>query len=433
MSLVDTGVVGQRSSLDLAALGPATNLCDSLLYGCAFLSIATTNLLASALANGDKRESQKVVSQALAIGLTFGTALSIAVFLFGTRMMLWSAGGNAAIAPIALKYSNIRMIGAPACLASMIAQAACLGSKDSVTPLFVVLACGAFNAVGDVFLVRTMGMGIRGAAIATSVSEVIGMGLLMRAVARMQGPRVYPFIAMPGRQDFWKFMTFAGPIFVTLLCKILFYSGMTVLVTGGGDTVMLAAHTCMLRIFFFFTTFGDSLSQAAQAFLPGMMASDRAAAAAHRKRVRAQADADTRGANLNFNGDAPSAQRRAPAQAPVSAGNLMIRKLLTLAAGIGVCMALSAGLVPLRLPHLFTNDALITDQMRRLVPVLSWSLLVHASVMGLEGILLAKRELSFLAKTYLVNAIMAVLRLAQFGSRLMVLKRQERASAAAIA
>jgi multidrug resistance protein, MATE family len=80
------------------------------------------------------------------------------------------------------------MLGAPACLASMIAQAACLGSQDSVTPLFVVLACGAFNAVGDVFLVNTLGMGIRGAAIATALSEFISMALLMRAVGEFSQP-----------------------------------------------------------------------------------------------------------------------------------------------------------------------------------------------------------------------------------------------------
>jgi Na+-driven multidrug efflux pump len=31
MSLVDTSVVGLRSSIELAAMGPATNVCDSML------------------------------------------------------------------------------------------------------------------------------------------------------------------------------------------------------------------------------------------------------------------------------------------------------------------------------------------------------------------------------------------------------------------
>ena len=38
MSLVDTAVVGAQSSIELAALGPATSLCDNLAYICGFLA-----------------------------------------------------------------------------------------------------------------------------------------------------------------------------------------------------------------------------------------------------------------------------------------------------------------------------------------------------------------------------------------------------------
>ncbi|GFY94443.1 MATE efflux family protein [Actinidia rufa] len=50
MSLIDTVVIGQGSSLELAALGPATVLCDYLSYVFMFLSIATSNMVATSLA-----------------------------------------------------------------------------------------------------------------------------------------------------------------------------------------------------------------------------------------------------------------------------------------------------------------------------------------------------------------------------------------------
>ncbi|MCI18575.1 MATE efflux family protein 4 chloroplastic-like, partial [Trifolium medium] len=50
MSLIDTAVVGQGSSIELAALGPATVFCDYLSYSFMFLSIATSNMVATALA-----------------------------------------------------------------------------------------------------------------------------------------------------------------------------------------------------------------------------------------------------------------------------------------------------------------------------------------------------------------------------------------------
>lgn len=77
---------------------------------------------------------------------------------------------------------------------------------------------------------------------------------------------------------------------------------------------------------------------------------------------------------------------------------LPFRKVLILGVAVGSLNACVAGLVPLYLPHLFTNSADITNAMRGLAPLLSWSLLVHACVMGLEGILLARRRLGFLAR-----------------------------------
>ena len=74
------------------------------------------------------------------------------------------------------------------------------------------------------------------------------------------------------------------------------------------------------------------------------------------------------------------------------------RKVLVLSVVVGGLNACVAGLIPLRLPHLFTNSLAVTANMRSLVPLLSWSLLAHALVMGLEGVLLARRRLGFLAR-----------------------------------
>ncbi|RVW93332.1 Protein detoxification 47, chloroplastic [Vitis vinifera] len=50
MSLIDTAVIGQGSSVELAALGPGTVVCDYMSYVFMFLSIATSNMVATSLA-----------------------------------------------------------------------------------------------------------------------------------------------------------------------------------------------------------------------------------------------------------------------------------------------------------------------------------------------------------------------------------------------
>lgn len=60
-------VAGTRSATELASLGPATVLCESLIYCSTFLAIAVTNLQATALADGKRAEAQKVPICSLSI------------------------------------------------------------------------------------------------------------------------------------------------------------------------------------------------------------------------------------------------------------------------------------------------------------------------------------------------------------------------------
>lgn len=87
-------------------------------------------------------------------------------------------------------YSRVRILGAPASIAAMVLQAACLGARDSVTPLGVVLVASALNAGGDWLTVCRLGMGVFGAGAATAAAEVVSMVLLGFAVWRAQGERV---------------------------------------------------------------------------------------------------------------------------------------------------------------------------------------------------------------------------------------------------
>lgn len=86
-------------------------------------------------------------------------------------------------------YSRVRILGAPASIAAMVLQAACLGARDSVTPLGVVLVASALNAGGDWLTVCRLNMGVFGAGAATASAEVVSMVLLGFAVWRAQGER----------------------------------------------------------------------------------------------------------------------------------------------------------------------------------------------------------------------------------------------------
>ncbi|KAJ6766021.1 PROTEIN DETOXIFICATION 44 CHLOROPLASTIC-RELATED [Salix purpurea] len=153
MSLIDTAVIGQGSSLELAALGPGTVICDYTSYVFMFLSIATSNLVATSLARQDKKEVQHQISILLFVGLTCGFLMLLLTKLFGPWALTAFAGPkNLDILPAANTYVQIRALAWPTVLVGWVAQSASLGMKDSWGPLKALAVASAVNGIGDIVL-----------------------------------------------------------------------------------------------------------------------------------------------------------------------------------------------------------------------------------------------------------------------------------------
>ncbi|PKI38585.1 hypothetical protein CRG98_041018, partial [Punica granatum] len=125
MSLIDTAVIGQGSSLELAALGPATVLCDYMSYIFMFLSVATSNMVATSLAQQDKDEVQHQISVLLFVGLNCGLLMLLFTKFFGSwALTAFSGPKNVHIVPAANTYIQIRGIAWPFVLIGWVAQSA---------------------------------------------------------------------------------------------------------------------------------------------------------------------------------------------------------------------------------------------------------------------------------------------------------------------
>ena len=164
-----------------------------------------------------------------------------------------------------------------------------MASADVVTPALGVIVSAAVNVVLDLGLcVYPFNMGIGGAAAATAIANVASSLLLISAVYRknfkgyldesVEGEgrgllerlaRFKSILTLPTKSELANLVSFAGAIFGVIVGKLVCYSSLTLAATKYGVT-SLAAHNVLLRIFFFFSTFGDSLSQSVQNFLPSV-------------------------------------------------------------------------------------------------------------------------------------------------------------------
>lgn len=416
LSLVDTTIVGKFASnskniiqgvapetIQLAALGPATMLCDNAFYLTYFLAMATTNQLATASAKNDEKLQVKTTSHALGVASILGLIISAVIFTSGGTLLQYILGSEGAmvngldltkpVIDFAWDYTKIRGILAPLTIMGMIAQSVSLATLDTRTPALAVLVASIVNVVGDIFLVAKVGMGLRGAAIATAAAGAASSLVLIRESKRKVDKwqksdtiEKSPFVSLPDPKSFISLVKLAGPIFFVIVGKLVCYSAMTLKASDFG-MLSLTTHNIMLRVFFFFCTFGDSFSLAAQSFLPKVLyvnSKDKEVSTTETNELEEEMK-----------------QEIAPKE-NTDVSKTLLKRIFTLASAMALINSNLARQILKRGGSFFTNDStiltLLGDPGR--VFYLMGSVLLHPLIMTMEGSILATRDLGFLVSAY---------------------------------
>ncbi|KAG7349254.1 MATE efflux family protein [Nitzschia inconspicua] len=401
LSLVDTTIVGLTSPAktavaQIAALGPATTLYDSAIYMTYFLAIATTNQLAPRLARKDYKGLRQSTSHLMGLAVLFGTIVTAMTFGLGRTIisqMVGSSITDASIVPLAANYAKIRAAVAPLCVVDFVAQSFCLTILDTKTPAMAVAVASLVNIVGDLILSPLFG--IQGAALATAMATTTSCLILVRKVRKVlaewkrkqqvqqakedffqqsstladidlftvdnsSNTETVPFFSLPNKTAMIDLLKLAGPIFFVMMSKIASYSVLTVRATSFG-VLPLATHNIMMRVFFFFACFGDSLSQAAQTFYPQVS-----------KNMRRK----------------------------------FLKRLFYLATAIGLSNLQFSQLILKQFGCFLTKNSSIIQMMGQYSPFVGLAVLLHPFIMFLEGTVLAKRDLVFMVVMYVATGLM---------------------------
>ena len=403
LSLVDTAFIGlsgspSESAAQLAALGPATTFFDGATYLFQFLNVATTNLYSSSRAqtgpNSEKSES--VVRTAAQVAMNCGVGLMFFLLAFTRPLLKLYIGDKAANTPglldSAVDYVSIRALSMPTSLLLGVLQASLLGAKDSVTPLIAILYATIVNVTGDYILCKRFHMGLQGAAIATTLAQWASTAALIRPSRRQLvknhdiglWKRKAPVEnGVSGRM----FLAFAAPVVTLILGKLAAFGFMTHSAAAvPGQPTPLAAHQILLSLLFFCSPFLEVISQTAQTFLPPFLAPVNDYIE-RRKAAHAQYDSSS---------DTDVQEWRTAAQRVAT--SLLLLGMLT-----GAVVASTASFVPRYFGHWITSDAVTQHAVKPLARYLWMGAFFWAPVAVAEGVLLARRELSFLAGVYLVS------------------------------
>jgi len=184
-NLVDTFFVGLLGTQPLAAISftfPITFTVISLTIG---LGIGTSAVIAKALGKGNDESAKNSGTAAIYLAAIVVGILSFIGFCFIDEMFLL-LGASEALLPLIHQYMDIWFIGSVCLIGPMIGNAILRASGDTKTPSIIMGSAGLINAILDPIFIFGIGpipaMGIQGAAIATLISWVFGLLLVLYIV-----------------------------------------------------------------------------------------------------------------------------------------------------------------------------------------------------------------------------------------------------------
>ncbi|MFC0624908.1 MATE family efflux transporter [Kribbella deserti] len=261
MLLADSAIIGHLGTPQLAALGVAGAILQTLVGICVFLAYGTTSAVARRIGAGDHRGALTQGIDGLWLALLLGIALAIAGLIFAPQA-IGAFHPSAEVAGHAITYLRISCLGVPSMLLLLAATGVLRGMQDTKTPMVVAISANLANIVFNVVLVYGLGLGIAGSALGTVLAQT-GAGIALVVVV-VRGARRDGASLRPDRPGIIASAQAGVPLVVRTVTLRVAIIVVTFVATSLGTT-SLAAHQVAFTLWTFLALALDAIAIAGQA------------------------------------------------------------------------------------------------------------------------------------------------------------------------
>ena len=256
VGIVDVFWVGRMGdAVALAAQGAANQVFQSAFWIISFIPSVVAPMVARAAAGGDKAELQNKIGE--------GIFCAFIVGLFGMTVMGClrnPALGLVGLDPVsatgiqAAPYIGIRALTFIPAIVSTVGFAAFRGTLDVTTPMKITLASQLMNVILDPIFIFGFGMvkalGVAGAALATSMSELVAAGLYIGTLLKRNLVTVRSMLKPPDAKAIGALLVGgAGVQLRSLAQNITFLAVTRTILTMDSTGTAAAAHTVSSQVF----------------------------------------------------------------------------------------------------------------------------------------------------------------------------------------
>ena len=188
VSMVDMAMVGGLGTRAINAVGINSQPLILMNIVFAALNVGTTALISRAKGEGDKTKINRALGTAVLLSTILGLLISVIGAVFADAIIGMMGPTSSELADMGVQYLRYRMIGMLPMALTSVATAALRGVGNSRTAMLYNLAANVVNVLFNWLLIHGIAffpaMGVNGAALATSISQAVGMliafGVLFR-------------------------------------------------------------------------------------------------------------------------------------------------------------------------------------------------------------------------------------------------------------
>ena len=263
--LSDAAIVGHLGTPQLAGLGVAAVILQTVVGLCVFLAYGTTASVARHLGAGDLRAALAQGVDGIWLAVVIGTVATVAGILT-TPVLVAAFHTGSEVTDHAETYLAIAFLGTTPLLIMLAATGVLRGLQDTRTPLRVAVIGNALNIALNVLLVYGLDLGIAGSAIGSVVAQVLSAAWLVAVVVRAAREHGAPL--SPDRPGILAAAHAAVALVIRTLalraCLLVGTYAVTRVGTHGTD-VTIATHQIAITLWTFLAFALDAIAIAAQA------------------------------------------------------------------------------------------------------------------------------------------------------------------------
>jgi putative MATE family efflux protein len=253
---VDVFWVGRMgSAVALAAQGAANQVFQSAFWIISFVPSIIAPVVAKAAASGDTEEVQRATGEAIFVASLVGLfGMLLLTFMQDRALSIVGITPGSPTATQAGPYIGWRALTFIPAIISTVGFAAFRGTLDVTTPMKITLVSQCINLVLDPILIFGAGtlkaMGVAGAAMATSASEVTAAGLYLSTMLKRNIITLKSLFCVPSWANIGKLMVGGAAVQLRSIAQnITFIAVMRAILTMDSTGTSAAAHTVSAQMF----------------------------------------------------------------------------------------------------------------------------------------------------------------------------------------